>query len=251
MWIATSIVIANYFITGPISVRLDPFFGLSDALKRGHSRSAHLLLLRELRLLELVSSKLEDRTQMDGIPFSGTDVAEEIEKEKSALRRMARHRHAELNRKSRSIRNRRAVKRNKHPVTDGPPKENSPHTCAQQDAMDSAVPDLVCANIEGFSENCSKFAENARLRVESLCSLKHYQDALVECDKGCGYFNELVERIQVMREAGSLPEHTLDKLETVALCRASDIVKFMDVIKKKTGAELPEDYDPGFRVVKR
>jgi hypothetical protein len=56
MWIAAVILIASFFISGSISVRLDPFFFLGDAVKRGKLQFAS-----ELEVLNRVSERLRER----------------------------------------------------------------------------------------------------------------------------------------------------------------------------------------------
>jgi hypothetical protein len=53
MWIAGAITVVCFFITGPISVRLDPFFFLEYAANRGQQKTDF-----ELAMLERVSDKL-------------------------------------------------------------------------------------------------------------------------------------------------------------------------------------------------
>jgi len=94
-----------------------------------------------------------------------------------------------------------------------------------------------------------ELVEMVRLRVNSLRRLGRDQEALVECDRGIGYFNEFVERIHELREsAGGPDEQALDKLEELAICRALDLSQVFAAVKRETGAELPHDYDPGFRI---
>jgi hypothetical protein len=56
MWIAAAVVVISFFITGSISVRLDPFFFLGDAVSRGQRQFA-----AELALLNQVSERLRER----------------------------------------------------------------------------------------------------------------------------------------------------------------------------------------------
>jgi len=56
MWIAAVILIASFFISGSISVRLDPFFFLGDAVNRGKLQFAS-----ELKLLNRVYERLRER----------------------------------------------------------------------------------------------------------------------------------------------------------------------------------------------
>jgi len=58
MWIAATLVIIGFIISGPISLRLDPFPFLSDAVARGK-----LQLADDLELLEQVSQKLRDSSR--------------------------------------------------------------------------------------------------------------------------------------------------------------------------------------------
>ena len=55
MWIAAVFTLVSFFITASISVRLDPFFFLSQAAQSGQTQSAH-----ELFLLQKVSKKLHN-----------------------------------------------------------------------------------------------------------------------------------------------------------------------------------------------
>lgn len=49
IWIPAAFLIINFFITSSLSVRLDPFFFLSDAVRRGQYQfSSELSLLQEL-----------------------------------------------------------------------------------------------------------------------------------------------------------------------------------------------------------
>ena len=56
MWIAAVILIASFFITSSISVRLDPFFFLGDAVNKGQMQFAS-----EFALLNQVSERLRER----------------------------------------------------------------------------------------------------------------------------------------------------------------------------------------------
>lgn len=56
MWIAGAVLIVTFFITGSISVRLDPFFFLGDAVNKGQMQFAH-----ELSMLQQVAEKLNER----------------------------------------------------------------------------------------------------------------------------------------------------------------------------------------------
>jgi hypothetical protein len=56
MWLAAAVAVGSFFITGSISVRLDPFFFLGDAVSRGQRQFA-----AELALLKQVSDKLNER----------------------------------------------------------------------------------------------------------------------------------------------------------------------------------------------
>ena len=56
MWVSSGIIALNFFITGSLAVRLDPFFFLSDALNRGKYQFAG-----KLSLLQEVSEKLRSR----------------------------------------------------------------------------------------------------------------------------------------------------------------------------------------------
>ena len=58
MWLAAAIAVGSFFITGSLSVRLDPFFFLGDAVNRGQMQFA-----MELALLKQVSDKLNDRAK--------------------------------------------------------------------------------------------------------------------------------------------------------------------------------------------
>jgi hypothetical protein len=53
MWVAAAIVVAAFFVTGSMSVRLDPFYFLGDAVKRGQMEFAD-----ELAVLQQVSQRL-------------------------------------------------------------------------------------------------------------------------------------------------------------------------------------------------
>ena len=56
MWIAAVFVVVSFFITASISVRLDPFFFLGQAVASGQIQFAH-----ELSLLHQVAKKLNDK----------------------------------------------------------------------------------------------------------------------------------------------------------------------------------------------
>ena len=56
MWIGAAIIVISFFITGSISVRLDPFFFLGDAVNLGQMQFAS-----ELALLNQVSERLRER----------------------------------------------------------------------------------------------------------------------------------------------------------------------------------------------
>lgn len=56
MWIVAVILIASFFISGSISVRLDPIFFLGDTVNRGK-----LQFTSELELLNRVSERLRER----------------------------------------------------------------------------------------------------------------------------------------------------------------------------------------------
>ncbi|MBN2584688.1 MAG: hypothetical protein JXL80_16620, partial [Planctomycetes bacterium] len=60
MWITGAILVVVFFITGSISVRLDPFFFLGNAVSKGQMHFAY-----ELSLLHQVSEKLNARAQQD------------------------------------------------------------------------------------------------------------------------------------------------------------------------------------------
>ncbi len=53
LWIPAGFLVVNFFVTASLSVRLDPFFFLSDAVRRGQYRFA-----KELSLLQQVQEKL-------------------------------------------------------------------------------------------------------------------------------------------------------------------------------------------------
>ena len=53
IWLPATIIALNFFITGSLAVRLDPFFYLSDAVNKGKYQFAG-----ELSLLQEVSEKL-------------------------------------------------------------------------------------------------------------------------------------------------------------------------------------------------
>jgi len=56
MWLAAAFVLVSFFITASISVRLDPFFFLEQAVASGQMQFAH-----ELSLLQQVSEKLKNK----------------------------------------------------------------------------------------------------------------------------------------------------------------------------------------------
>jgi hypothetical protein len=56
LWIPVSFLAVNFFVTASLSVRLDPFFFLSDAVRKGHYQ-----LAGELSILQKVQEKLNDR----------------------------------------------------------------------------------------------------------------------------------------------------------------------------------------------
>jgi hypothetical protein len=58
MWIPAAIVVVSFVITGSISVRLDPFFFLGDAVNRGQMQFAP-----ELELLKQVSDRLNEQAR--------------------------------------------------------------------------------------------------------------------------------------------------------------------------------------------
>jgi hypothetical protein len=102
---------------------------------------------------------------------------------------------------------------------------------------------------EKFVLQRDDLVEMVRVCVRSLCKLGRAEEGLVECDRAIGYFSAFVESIQDLREHGSdLDEQELDKLEELAICQALGLSQFLSEMKKETGAELPPDYDPGFRI---
>ena len=56
LWIPAVFLVVNFFVTASLSVRLDPFFFLSDAVRKGQHQFAG-----ELSLLQKVQEKLNDR----------------------------------------------------------------------------------------------------------------------------------------------------------------------------------------------
>lgn len=56
MWLAAAVNFVSFFITGSISVRLDPFFFLGDAVRRGKRQFED-----ELIILKQVSDRLNDK----------------------------------------------------------------------------------------------------------------------------------------------------------------------------------------------
>ena len=56
LWIVGVVLVVTFAITGSISVRLDPFFFLGDAVNRGKSQFAY-----ELNVLKKVSTKLNEK----------------------------------------------------------------------------------------------------------------------------------------------------------------------------------------------
>ena len=54
LWIPGAFLVVNFFVTGSLSVRLDPFFFLSDAVRKGQHQFAG-----ELSILQKVQEKLE------------------------------------------------------------------------------------------------------------------------------------------------------------------------------------------------
>ncbi len=56
MWITGAVLVVTFFVTGSISVRLDPFFFLGDAVNRGKMQCAY-----EMSMLQQVSEKLNER----------------------------------------------------------------------------------------------------------------------------------------------------------------------------------------------
>jgi len=56
LWIPAAFLVVNFFVTASLSTRLDPFFFLSDAVKRGQTR-----FVGELATLQAVQEKLIDR----------------------------------------------------------------------------------------------------------------------------------------------------------------------------------------------
>ena len=195
MWIAVVVVIISFFVTGPISVRLDPFFFLSDAVNRG----GRTQFASELALLKQVSERLRQRQHF----------------------RIAR---------------------------------DCYQTGKYRDAILYAKESIALLkslpyDVDKFMRQRDDLVEMVRVCVGSLRKLDRPQEGLVECDRAIGYFNEFVERIQDLREHGSdLDEEELDKLEELAICQALGLSQFLSAIKKETGAELPPDYDPGFRI---
>lgn len=53
LWIPAGFLVVNFFVTASLSVRLDPFFFLSDAVRRGQYRFS-----KEFSLLQQVQEKL-------------------------------------------------------------------------------------------------------------------------------------------------------------------------------------------------
>ena len=68
MWIVGAILVLFFFISSPISVRLDPFFFLGDAVAKGKTQFAN-----ELAILQQVSEKLKEKTFKEQHPDDTTN----------------------------------------------------------------------------------------------------------------------------------------------------------------------------------
>ena len=236
MWIATAIVVISFAITASLSVRLDPFFFLGDAVNRG----GQMQFSSELALLNRVSEKLRERAKIRNpatiLPTTSADKgrSEPLTDEEGAVDRQQKEVHGDEQHFSMA---RDCYQTGKYPDAILHAKE-----CI---TLLKSLP----YNAEKWVRQRDDLVEMVKVCARSLCKLGRPQEGLVECDRAVGYFNEFVERIQDLREHGSdLDEEELDKLEELAICQALGLSQFLSAIKKETGAELPPDYDPGFRI---
>ena len=236
MWIAAAIVVISFVITASISVRLDPLFFLGDAVNRCDQTQ----FASELALLKQVSERLWERARTRNpatiLPTTSADKGRSgpLTDEEAAVDRLPKGFHSDQRRFGMA----------KDCYQTGKYCDAVLHT-KESIAFLKSLP----YNAEKFVHQRDELVEMVEVCVRSLCKLGRVQEGLAECDRAIGYFNAFVEGIQDLREHGSdLDEEELDKLEELAICQALGLSQFLSAIKKETGADLPPDYDPGFRI---